>query len=308
MDLNFDFLKSVKITEEAKPKTTKANKYENPTGFIGIRVYKNTNKDGELTGKVFPSKELVDALNMQYAEKDAQNKGTALDVFKSMDWGQFPQEADSHFVFVAPVLRGEPRVDLFASCSYDEAGKPKSDVMTQGGGSYANVLVAMVSEVYGLNIPDGSFVDFEIKTDIVLAAPNGVTFYPKLVTGGKKKGELTYQRRDNSKAYPLAPINVPDEYLAANVVEENEKEESAPSTDAPQTEPSPEDTSAPTEESAPAPQNDVAPAMRNDNPFEGNEAAADMAAPAPAAPVAPTTTRNTIAAPAAPAAPAPPSL
>ena len=81
MNFNFDFLKNVTLTvpETSAKTTSKVDK--NPTG-MKLRVY--------ASGRVYPSQELVDALNLEYCSKESDSVNNGLDVFKSIDWGMFP--------------------------------------------------------------------------------------------------------------------------------------------------------------------------------------------------------------------------
>ena len=197
MNFNFDFLKNVTLTvpETSAKTTSKVDK--NPTG-MKLRVY--------ASGKVYPSQELVDSLSLEYRDKEAPVSGNGLDVFKSIDWGMFPQIPGQDFIFVCAVPKSSAKVDMFGQVGYSEDGTPKVSVMEQGGGTFGKELVDMIESVYGIIIEKGQFIDLELKTDVVIKSPNDVYFIPKTVARGEKKGEITVIRREYVNVMPLVPV------------------------------------------------------------------------------------------------------
>lgn len=198
--MNFDFLKNVQLsvpetkTKSEKPGRTAVTK--NPEGLT-IRVFAN--------GKIYPSQELVNKFDLEYKVYDSILKGFGLDVFKSTDWGMFPVDAPQKYIFIAPVLKDSPKVDLFGSVKYNEDGTPVNSVMEQGGGTFGEQLLEMILEVYGITLEKGSFLDLEVKADVVVKSPNDVYFIPKTVARGEKKGQITVIRRENITVMPLVP-------------------------------------------------------------------------------------------------------
>ena len=201
MNFNFDFLKNVTLTvpETSAKTTSKVDK--NPTG-MKLRVY--------ASGRVYPSQELVDALNLEYCSKESDSVNNGLDVFKSIDWGMFPQIPGQDFIFVCAVPKSSAKVDMFGQVGYDENGTPKVSVMEQGGGTFGKELVDMIESVYGITIEKGQFIDLEFKTDVVIKSPNDVYFIPKTVARGEKKGEITVIRREYVNVMPLIPVVEPE--------------------------------------------------------------------------------------------------
>ena len=197
MNFNFDFLKNVTLTvpETSAKTTSKVDK--NPTG-MKLRVY--------ASGRVYPSQELVDALNLEYCSKESDSVNNGLDVFKSIDWGMFPQIPGQDFIFVCAVPKSSAKVDMFGQVGYNEDGTPKVSVMEQGGGTFGKELVDMIKSVYGITIEKGQFIDLELKTDVVIKSPNDVYFIPKTVARGEKKGEITVIRREYVNVMPLIPV------------------------------------------------------------------------------------------------------
>lgn len=196
--MNFDFLKNVELNvPETKVASVRSTANKNPEGMC-IRVF--------ASGKIYPSQELVDQFSLEYVAKDSEVVSNGLDVFKSVDWPMFPVNAPDKFIFVAPVPKNSPKVDLFGQVGYDEEGNPKNSVLEQGGGSFGAQLVEMLEQIYGIVIEKGKYVDLEVKTDITVTSPNGIYYVPKTVTRGEKKGELSVVRRENILVMPLVPL------------------------------------------------------------------------------------------------------
>ena len=197
MNFNFDFLKNVTLTVPETSAKTASKVDKNPTG-MKLRVY--------ASGKVYPSQELVDALNLEYCPKESDSVNNGLDVFKSIDWGMFPQIPGQDFIFVCAVPKSSAKVDMFGQVGYNEDGTPKVSVMEQGGGTFGKELVDMIESVYDITIEKGQFIDLELKTDVVIKSPNDVYFIPKTVARGEKKGEVTVIRREYVNVMPLIPV------------------------------------------------------------------------------------------------------
>ena len=196
--MNFDFLKNVELNvPETKVASIRSTASKNPKGMC-IRVF--------ATGKIYPSQQLSEELFLEYQAKDTEIIGNGLDIFKSIDWPMFPINAPEQFIFVAPVPKNSPKVDLFGQVGYDESGNPKNSVLEQGGGSFGAQLLEMLEQVYGIVIEKGKYVDLEVKTDITVTSPNGIYYVPKTVTRGDKKGELSVVRRENILVMPLVPL------------------------------------------------------------------------------------------------------
>ena len=215
--MNFDFLKNVQLSvPETKTKAEKPGRTavpKNPEGLT-LRVFAN--------GKIYPSQELVNTFDLEYPCRDIDAVNFGLDVFKSTDWGMFPVNAPQKYIFIAPVLKDSSKVDLFGSVKYTEDGKPVNSVMEQGGGTFGEQLLEMITEVYGITLEKGSFLDLEVKTDVVVKSPNDVYFIPKTVARGEKKGQITVVRRENITVMPLVPcVEITD--ITDNVEEVSEE-------------------------------------------------------------------------------------
>lgn len=200
--MNFDFLRNVQLSvPETKTKAEKPGRtsvIKNPEGLT-LRVFAN--------GKIYPSQELVDMFNLEYPTKDSINPNNGLDVFKSTDWGMFPVNAPQKYIFVAPVSKVSPKIDLFGSVKYNEDGTPVNSVMEQGGGTFGEQLLEMITEIYGITLEKGSFIDMEVNADVIVTSPNDVYFIPKTVARGEKKGQITVVRRELITVMPLVPCS-----------------------------------------------------------------------------------------------------
>lgn len=205
--MNFDFLKSVELTTpETSARTGRVAAEKLPSGLM-IRVF--------ASGKIYPSKELVEVYSLEYAAKDSTELRKGFDVFSSKNWPMFPMNAPEHYIFVTVVDKKSPKVDLFGQVGYEEDGSPKSSVLEQGGGSFGADFLEMIKDVYGIEIPKGEYRDFELRTDIPIKSPNDVYFIPKTVARGANKGQVTIVRREYTPAIPLIPVALTEKQQAA---------------------------------------------------------------------------------------------
>lgn len=209
---DFSFLNKVEVItpeKETRVNVAKTNKY--PTEGTVIRVWAN--------GNIFPSPELVKKLNLEYGSSvPVQAGGNGLDVFAFSKMPNAPQIAQD-CIMISAVAKTAPKVDLFGSCKYDEAGQPKSSVLTQGGGTFGEEFIVMIKEVYGIEIPKGTYLDLEVKLDISPKV-SPIVYLPKTIDRGPKKGQLDVARRENITIYPLVPIVSAQESAATEEVDE----------------------------------------------------------------------------------------
>lgn len=199
MNFDFSFLNQVEVItpeKETRVNVAKTDKY--PTEGTIIRVWAN--------GNIFPSPALVAALALEYVIDNSKEGriGNGLDVFAFSKLPNAPKVAQD-CIMISAVLKSAPKVDLFGSCKYDEAGQPKSSVLTQGGGTFGEEFIAMIKEVYGIEIPKGTYLDLEVKLDISPKV-SPIVYLPKIVDRGPKKGQPDVARRENISIYPLVPI------------------------------------------------------------------------------------------------------
>ena len=196
---DFSFLNEVEVItpeKETRVSVAKVDKY--PTEGTVIRVWSN--------GNVFPSQKLVDELFLEYGVTPLVPGSTSngLDVFAFSKMPNAPQVAQD-CIMISAVAKSAPKVDLFGSCKYDEAGQPKSSVLTQGGGTFGEEFIALIKEVYDIEIPKGTYLDLEVKLNISPKV-SPIVYLPKIVDRGPKKGQPDVARRENITIYPLVPI------------------------------------------------------------------------------------------------------
>ena len=196
---DFSFLNEVEVItpeKETRVNVAKTDKY--PTEGTVIRVWAN--------GSIFPSQKLVDELFLEYGVTPLVPGSTSngLDVFAFSKMPNAPQIAQD-CIMISAVAKTAPKVDLFGSCKYDEAGQPKSSVLTQGGGTFGEEFIALIKEVYDIEIPKGTYLDLEVKLDISPKV-SPIVYLPKIVDRGPKKGQPDVARRENITIYPLVPI------------------------------------------------------------------------------------------------------
>lgn len=162
------------------------------------------------TGAVYPSAVAARVFGLEYAGKGAPNPGNGFDVIDGRLWNNLKADA----IFVSPVNRDNSKVDLFASCGWNADGTPMTSVMTQGATTYGKTLLAMIKEVYGVTTSEEKdYIDLVIEEDPEFQATldstlKGVFHFPKTFNRGTKKGETTYQRRENAKVYGLVPVEL----------------------------------------------------------------------------------------------------
>lgn len=249
------FLKSSTV-EEAKDtpkgKGGKSKQWNPVPSILAIRVWKD--------GSVFPSQALVDKFQLEYQKakitktlvpakevaglseeaKAAMEKpepvykntyeypdgtGNGFDVINSTEWGQFKGKEGQAMLFVAPVLKSEPKVDLFSTTNYEETGIPIMSVMDQGAVTFGTkVLLPAIEKVYGIKLTEEKeFVDMEVveileNFNITEHFSKNIMFVPKVISRGEKQGQMDYERREGAKVYGFIPAELvnPEAYKKAN--------------------------------------------------------------------------------------------
>jgi len=213
----------------------------NPT-LLAIRLWRD--------GSVFPSQAAIDKFDLQYrnctitkipiplkegqTEEDQKYKneyyfvsgpGNGFDVIDSRVWAGY--KAAGHMLFVSPVKKDQPKVDLFARVDYEEDGTPKVKVEDQGSATFGkDVLLQAVAELYGITLTEEAGKDYVdliifsehegINITEKLSAP--FTLVPKRVNRGADKGKPDYERREGAQIYGLVPAQI----LGINVTNESE--------------------------------------------------------------------------------------
>ncbi len=183
----YNFLQKLTLVDT---KRVRAPKQKNPEGMT-IRIFPN--------GEVYPSQELVDKFNLEYK---ADRTGNGIDVVDSKQWT--PLENEDRMILLAITPKSEPKVDLFAQCRYDKDGNPMSTVMKQG--STSEILLTLVKEL-GYLTPEQKYCDLELGLEWPVGDRKGIFNLPKVIERGERKGEKTYERRENVL---MIPANTPE--------------------------------------------------------------------------------------------------
>lgn len=192
--MEFNFLKSLVITDKSRVRLPKET---NPKLGLTLRVFK--------TGECYPSHDLVTKFNLEYKNRNSK-EGKGIDIVDSKQWTPLA-EYPRMILFGFPG-KTEPKIDLFGTCRYNEDSTPKSSVMTQG--TKNERLVQLCTEM-GWITGEQSYVDLEIVTEYPIKVENNVAFLPKTVDRGARKGEATYERRENIEIFPIQPTDMKQE-------------------------------------------------------------------------------------------------
>lgn len=227
-----DFLNNLSAEEVVAPQPKVVKKDRTPAeDFMGIRLHKD--------GSVYPSKALVEKYNLEYQKpiitqvprvKDGQpvlddNQQPILDQIKNFDndnsngfdivdsskWMQVKESwgTNPRLILAGVTFKRAGKVDLFASCRYDETGKPIGSVLEQGSSTYGKAeLLPMIAEIYGVQCGENGYMDLQLIESHNLRgiAKNGIFNLPKTVVRGTKLGNDAIARRENIDIFPLTPV------------------------------------------------------------------------------------------------------
>lgn len=211
--MNLDFLNEINLVETPeKARTSRGPQVDHtPAEGATFRLFSD--------GRIYPSQEFVDTHNLEYVNK-GEEVGNGLDIIDTINFPNYPEGAP-RLVMVALTSKDNKKVDLFGSVGYNEDDTPKRSVTEQGSSTTGKWLIPMLEEVYGITLfPEGvKFVDLVVNTQFGLETTNGIYLMPKVVARGERKGEITYERRTNTKLWPLTVYEVED------MTEEMEEEE-----------------------------------------------------------------------------------
>jgi len=214
-----DFLNTVTILDVAEKTTGRTGgprKQRNPEG-LAIRVFRD--------GSVFPSTELIEKFNLEYTDKGAEKGTMGFDVIDTDLYPSFSIGKDNRILIISAVSKTLPKVDLFGSTTYDEAGKPKASVLDQGSKTFgADDLIPAIEAIYGITFAKSAKDDqpavegVEYVDMLFVANPSTgepwagkpVTYIPKSVSRGKDKGQVTTQRREAPQFYAFLPAVMVD--------------------------------------------------------------------------------------------------
>lgn len=209
MDLSF--LKNVEVKEVAPKMRAERIKLEKfPVPGAHFRVYKN--------GRIFTDPDIADQYNLNHGPKEeivipgkdtAEDKvklvksGNGLDIFSSENWQMIATPEPMLFIAIVP-RAGNPKIDVYGSTSYDNAGEPTRNIDTNTISSFGKTfLVPKLEELYDIDFEKNDFVDLVMNTEYAIEAPRGVFSIPKTVSRGESKGELTFLTRKDITVFPL---------------------------------------------------------------------------------------------------------
>ena len=194
--MNFDFLNNVTIAQpviEHKVTTTRKAVEKSPTNGADLRLFKD--------GSIYPSQELVNAYELEY---NANKSGNGFDVFTSLDWNQYPSNAEA-VVFIASIPKSETRVSLFSSAR--EVNGELTSVLAQGSKTFGTELITMLQQTYENSLfTDNKYIDLVIVEDVELNLD--IVYVPKPINKGVNKGMMSTERRENVVLHPLALFTV----------------------------------------------------------------------------------------------------
>jgi hypothetical protein len=191
----FEHLQGLVINDQQEKKRTNRQEEIKKLTGLTLRLYRN--------GEVYPSEELVKLGNLEYQPKDAEDMGNGLDIVDSTDWT--PVANLPRTILISFTGRSNPKVDLFATTKYNELA-PKSSVLTQGIESEMLLTIARSMGWFGSGEREPKYVDLQVLTQYSVKTNDGIAYIPKIVARGERKGDKTYERRENQVFYPITPI------------------------------------------------------------------------------------------------------
>lgn len=192
--MDFSYLKGAQLKDtKARNNRPKEPTSRNPEG-LSVRIYHN--------GKVYPSAELVNKFNLEYTSTHYYRKDSnGFDVIDSTAWK--PLENQPRAIIFGLVSRDHNKIDLFSMTKHDENGNPITSVLTQG--NVCQTLLDLVRSMGYLNEGE-NYADLQIHEEYEFSTENGVSYIPKTVERGDRKGAETYERRDNVRFFPVSKI------------------------------------------------------------------------------------------------------
>lgn len=184
--MDFSFLTNLTLVDTGRMRQPKER---NPKG-MSVRIYAN--------GEVYPSEELVKKYYLEYINKDSTEKANGIDVVDSSEWT--PLAGKPRMILFGVTPKSEAKVDLFKTCRFNDDNTPKSSVVSQGATS--EILLELVRSM-GYITDQQKYVDLVLLEQYPITPKDGLSFIPKTVESGTKKGERTYERRENVTYYPV---------------------------------------------------------------------------------------------------------
>lgn len=189
--MDYSFLASLNLIDTGRLKSPKT---KNPEGLT-VRIFTN--------GSVYPSADLVTKFDLEYQDKQNSNRGNGLDIIDTAEWSIFKNQP--RMIMFGISSKENPKVDLFASCRYNDDGTPKSSVLTQG--AVNTYLLDLVREC-GWLTEEQKYVDLKVVEEYPFKTADGLAFIPKTIAKGAMAGEKTYSRRENVVFYPVEPTDL----------------------------------------------------------------------------------------------------
>lgn len=184
--MDYSFLTHLTLVDTGRIRQPKER---NPKGLT-VRVFAN--------GEVYPSEELVKKYNLEYVNKESTEAAFGIDVVDSSEWT--PMANQPRVLLFGFTPKSEVKIDLFGSCKFNEDGSPKAQVLTQG--PVSETLVELVRSM-GFLTEEQKYVDLTILEQYPVSTKDGLAYIPKTVRKGERKGEKTYERRENVKFFPV---------------------------------------------------------------------------------------------------------
>ena len=196
MDLGF--LNDISLVKTEATRTRSTSIDTTPADGADLRLFSD--------GRIFPSAKLTADHNLEYVNK-GDEVGNGFDIVDTAHFPNYP-EGQPRLVMVALTPKDNAKVDVFGSVGYDEAGAPKNSVLSQGSSTTGKWLITLLEEVYGEVFNEARFVDLVISNEFALTTPNNIYQFPKRVTRGENKGEMSYVRRTDTALWPLTVLEV----------------------------------------------------------------------------------------------------
>jgi hypothetical protein len=196
--MGMNFLKGITLVDTGRLKvpTTRT-----PQGMV-IRVMSN--------GAVYPSKELIEKLNLDYTPKAAEGQeqtyGFGFDIIDSSEWA--PTKDMDRMLLLGLISRAQPKLSIFNRVKFNPNGTPMTSVLDQGTPSQE--LLDIVRSL-GYIMEDQKYVDLVIQPDNPIPLENEVAWIPKVVERGPRKDQKEYVRRENIRIYQAIPSDMIEE-------------------------------------------------------------------------------------------------
>jgi hypothetical protein len=203
--MDFSFLNTVTVdaVEAAKKVSAPRPKKQYQPTTADLRIW--------ISGAIYPSDALNAEFLLEYQDKDSEVQGNGIDI---IDTREMPAiKTPQPFIALSFTPKKCGKVDIFSNVGYNEDSTPKVTVIEQGAATFGKeVLLPLLKEVYGIEPNVEGFIDLLVMRDHAFTSPNGIYQFPKKVSRGEKKGEMSYVRRENQTVFPLS--FVPAEIVA----------------------------------------------------------------------------------------------